>query len=364
MFVRMQRAHVAKGALIAVSFALFSLLVGCRSVVSVPEGDTEASASSASLRQQLVIIVHGDANYLYHGDEGAPHRADEETLREAFAAARSMPRTELFVVHQRPADSFLGLVPRDDGTLYHFRRGRLLHQTTYEQDRSAPLATEAQWIQRHRAAVDSSARTAVLYYGHAIPEQSRPGYHRSRPGLAFGIDGLVRGLSPLAGPGDSMLDAVVLSTCDGGTPHTVAALSGHARHLLAAPNDLHLSFIDADLLASLAPESETATWMRRLAAGAFERLSERTVTAVGLATYDLDRAGPIARRLARQVPSDTTAAPSGGRTLDCRRVLGTAVDTMGVRTWYRPARFGPRADRESHSGWGCLPASSRNQDDP
>jgi hypothetical protein len=326
-------------------------------MVSVPETGKEEVPRPRPVQQRIVVVVHGDASYLYHDRDGTAHQADEETLREVFAAARAMQRAELFVVHQRPTDPLFGLIPRDDGTLYHFRHGRLVRQTTYKQDRTDPLSVEAEWIRSHRASVDSSVLTAALYYGHAVPERPRAGYHRSRPDAPFGVGALARGLDRLR-PTASPLDALVLSTCDGGTPHTVSALAPHARHLLAAPGDLHLSFIDADLLAGLASETDPAPWTRRLAERAFDRLTTRTVTATTLATYDLDRAGPTARRMARRVPPDTSGAAAGARHVDCQTVLGAAVDTTGVRTWHRPARFGPRADRTSHSGWACVPPAS------
>jgi hypothetical protein len=336
--------------------AALALLVGaCRSVVPVPPPDAEGTASTAPLRQRLVVVVHGDAGYLYHTPDGTPHRADAETLREAFAAARAMPRAEVFVFHQRPHAPLLGLIPRDDGTLYHFRRGRLVRRTTYDQRRARPFTAEAALLREHRTPVpDSALFTAALYYGHAVPERARPGYHRSRPEVPFGVEGLARGLGRLrpAGP----FDALVLSTCDGGTPPTLAALAPRARSVLAAPADLHLSFVDADLLSTVAGTTDPQAWTRRLADRAFERLTGRITTAVTLATYDVDRAAPTARRWARRVRPDTSTAPTGARHVDCRRALDRPIDTAGVRVWDRPARFGPAADRPPHSGWGCVPA--------
>jgi hypothetical protein len=324
---------------------------GCRSIVSVPSADAPSSPPSSELRQRIVVLVHGDASYLYHSPDGTPHQADEETLHEAFAAARALPQAEVFVVHLRPHDPFLGLIPRDDGTLYHFRRGRLRHRTTYDQSRDTPFAAEASLLNKHRApAPDSTLFTAALYYGHAVPERPRPGYHRSRPAVPFDIGALGKGLGKLTTA--DAFDALVLSTCDGGTPHTVAALAPQARTLLASPGDLHLSFLDADLLPALPTASPTA-WAARFAERAYERLTDRVTTAVTLATYDLPRVAPTARSLAQTAAPDTATTPTGGRHLDCRRVLGTPVDTAGVRVWHRPARFGPQADHTTHSGWGC-----------
>lgn len=322
-------------------------------MVPVPDPVQEDAAPSGPIQQRIVVIVHGDASYLYHDGEGRAHQTDRETLRETFSATRSMPTAEIFVFHQRPQDKLLGLFRRDDGTFYHFRGGSLLRQATYEQDRSAPLAAEATLLRASSPPVDSSVLTAALYYGHAIPEEPRPGYHRSRPTVPFGVGSLAHGLDRLAGPNTSAFDAVVLSTCDGGTPHTIDALAPRARHVLASPGDLHLSFIDADLLAAADSTTDPAQWTGTLAEGAFGRLTARTVTAVTLAAYEVGQVTPAARRMAREVQPDTSAAPAGTRDVDCRTVLGPGIDTTGVRTWDRPARFGPQADRAPHSGWGC-----------
>jgi hypothetical protein len=345
--------------IVAPIVGLFSLLIGCRSVVSVPDAGDETAVPSASIQQRIVVVVHGDASYLYHDTDGTPHQADEETLREAFAAARQMPDAEVFVFHQRPQDRLLGLFPRDDGTFYHFRQGRLRHRSTYAQNRAEPLAAEAALLRAHRSPdADTGLFTAALYYGHAVPEEARAGYHRSQSNVPFGIEGLAQGLNRLAGPEHTAFDAVVLSTCDGGTPPTLAALAPHARSVLAAPGDLHLSFVDADLLSSIANVTESTAWTKQLAEQAFDRLTTRVTTKVTLTTYDLDRLAPAARQMARRVRPDTSTAPTGGRHVDCRRVFNAPVDTSGVRVWHRPARFGPQADRTEHSGWGCLPSSN------
>ncbi len=346
----------------ALTMGLFVLLSGCQSLVPVPAREGEVGAPSGPVQQEIVVVVHGDASYLYYDRDGTAQQADEETLREAFAAARQMSNAEVFVFHQRSQDRLFGLFPRDDGTLYHFRRGRLQGQTTYDQNRTEPFSAEAALLRARRASdSESNLFTAALYYGHAVPEEARPGYHRSQSDVGFGIEGLAQGLDRMGEAAPKAFDAVVLSTCDGGTPPTLAALAPHARSVLAAPGDLHLSFVDADLLPPVADTTEATAWTQRLAKQAFDRLATRVTTAVTLATYDLDRVGPSARQMARQVRPDTSTAPTGGRHVDCRRVLDAPVDTSGVRVWHRPARFGPRADDDTHSGWGCLSNAPRSR---
>ncbi len=334
-------------------------MAGCRSVVPVTTSGTEAESPSttAQLTWRLFIIVHGDASYLYHGPDGRVHEADVETLNEAFSAAQSLPRAEVFIFHQRPRDRLLGIFPRDDGTLYHFRRGRLHRQITYDQNRDVPLAEEAALAETHRApAPDSSLFTAALYYGHAVPGRQVAGYHQSAGEVSFGISALAKGFGRLSRSG--RFDTVVLSTCNGGAPPSVAAVAPYGRTLVAAPGDLHLSFIDADLLPDLSAPKDSSTptpevWANRLAERAFDRLNRRVATTVTLATYDLGRVRPTARRMARQVAPDTSTAPTGTRHVDCRQVLDVPVDTAGVQVWHRPAQFGRQAGQEDHSGWGC-----------
>lgn len=358
--MRPLQAAVQVAAVLA-SIVLLILAGGCRSTVPVPLADPVESAPSAEIRQRIVVVVHGDANYLYHDAEGDPHQADAETLREGFAAAQEMPRSEVFIFHQRPESSVLGLFSQDDGTFYHFRRGRLHTESTYDQDRTDSFKAEAALLRSHRASPgDSSLFTAAMYYGHAVPERPRPGYHHSRSDVPFGIEDLARGLDRMIGPSSSSFDSVVLSTCNGGTPHTLTALEGRAKAVLASPGELHLSFIDADLLPFVSSTQDPAIWTRRLAEQAFTRLSDRTTTAVTLSAYNLRQIDSTAHRLAQETNPDTSTAPTGSRHIDCRAVMDVPVDTTGVRTWFRPARFGPRADQESHSGWGC-PTARRRQ---
>jgi hypothetical protein len=290
----------------------------------------------------LVVVVHGDASYTFHDTTGTRQAADEKVLREAFAAARSMPSAEAFVFHQRSRRAIFGLFPRDDGTVYHFVAGRLASQQAYR--RTSGWDTEITLV-RERARVLSPERRIVAYYGHAVPETLAP-YHRSRPDDSLSVDRVAKAVQMLGGA-----DVSVLSTCYGGTPNTVTALSPATRYLVASPGDLHLSMIDADLLSMLTREGPVETTVDAFTRRAFQRLTDRTVTETVLARYDTEAAASTARALGGELPSATGAQPA----VDCTTQTDAPIDTAGVRVWYRSAAFG-RPGAATHSGWACAPS--------
>jgi hypothetical protein len=244
------------------------------------------------------------------------------------------------VFHQRPQRAILGLFPRSDGTAYHFAGGRLVGTETYR--RASGYEAEVQHVRRHTR-VDDPERRIVAYYGHAVPE-APASYHRSHPGDSLSVDVLAESIAAMGGA-----DVTVLSTCDGGTPHTVATLASATRYLVASPGDLHLSMIDGDLLSVLAGEEPVAAAVDAFAQEAFSRLARRTVTKTVIARYDTWAAAPTARTLdARLAPATGT-----GPAVDCASQTDAPLDTAGVRVWYRAPRFGPNARHSTHSGWAC-----------
>lgn len=333
----MMRSHGFWFALGAVLF-----LSGCAAgIVSVPESTPPTGPPApSSLDHQVIVVVHGDASYTYHDTTGTRRAADEKVLREAFAAARSTPHAEAFVFHQRSQRSFLGLFPRDDGTAYHFAGGRLLATQTYR--RSSGWDAEVAYVRSHTR-TSTPERRVVAYYGHAVPETPAP-YHRSHPADSLSVDVLARALASLGGA-----DVTVLSTCDGGTPHTVATLAPETRYLVAAPGDLHLSMIDGDLLPILLQDAPAPAAVDAFVQRAFSRLTSRTVTETVLARYDTHAAAPLARDLDARLRSATGTEPA----VDCASLTRIPTDSTGVRVWLRAPKFGPNARRSTHSGWAC-----------
>ena len=334
------RTSRAQSALLVLLLAALSG-AACRSAVPV------VPTPSSPIARQVIYVVHGDASYLYHDDEGTARQADEDAVAAAQRVAAGLADTEVFIFHQRAQRRLLGLFARSDGTWIHYRGERRIGEGRYRRT-AEPLAAEAELLDRH--GVRTAPTRTLLYYGHAIPEAGVQGYSRSHPDWAFSTslfaEGLAR-LSPLP------FDLVVLSTCANGTPGTLAALAPHAQVVVAAPADLHLSHLDSDALLT-APSDDPHAQAHALARTSFARLDTTTQTAVTIVAYDLTRLAPAlaalqptyADRLQEPTP------PTAYRDCAVDSSFANRLPTEGVTVWHRPARFG-RNKAPIHSGWAC-----------
>lgn len=332
---------------------LVGVLLGCSG--GLPLSD---SSSDTSPDHTLIYVIHGDGDYLYH-ENGIERQADQQALAEARLVAAHAPRTEVFIFHQRSSRDFLGLFSRPDGTFYHYRDGTLIARHTYRRSPGDTSFTEEAALYHDRRQAEGSNRT-LLYYGHQVAEESRTGYHASYSKKSFGLDELVEGLEAFGGS-ENPFGLVVLSTCNNGTPGTVAALAPLTRYLLASPGNLHLSYIDSHPLHRVATaERGIEDVAPQLAEWAFNRLDERTETAVTLTLYDTEALGPGLDDLASSYERARAhhfadQEPLRVGFVDCRERLLPKVrfPASGVRTWYQAPSFGPQSQKDAHSGWGC-----------
>lgn len=333
------------------------LLVGCSSTAPL-SAEEDAAGDKARPAHTLIYVIHGDGGYLYH-ENGTARRADRKALKEAKLVAEHAPGAEVFIFHQRPERRFLGLFARSDGTFYHYRAGEQVEKKAYRRDPSGTGLSREAALYRERRHPEAASR-ALLYYGHEVEEEGGERYHGSHPVHAFGLSELVGGLKQF-GAEEDPFDLLVLSTCNNGTPGTLHALASLARYVIAAPGDLHLSYIDSHPLHRLGQTEEGIERVaQHLARWAFERLSARTETAVTLALYDTERLQPF---LARALPAyEATRArlpeerASGlVEYVDCRdeAMPGLQAEHAGVERWYRPPAFGAQSQKEVHSGWAC-----------
>jgi hypothetical protein len=362
---------------------------GVPSADFAPSAHSADSADSVPPRFQFIYVVHGDAGYTYYDKAGKRRSADLEALDQAAQVASLSPAAEVFVFHQKPK-RFMGIFPRGDGTLNLYRAGRLIRSLRYDRPSDEnPLAGEARLFHALSAGAPGLTGTGGVearvfaYFGHEIPDAAGRAYSRSRPDTGFSMAEFSRGLGlfgspshPGAGtegppPEGKTFELVILSACHGGTPGATRALAPYASWVLAAPGELHLSYLDTRALAGMAEAGgppleagEIGAWGRIIASESFERLKESTVTEITLALYDTERASAWldARAMAQRgaqgpVPAESRESEIPGRAgpRDCADDphFGGGGEDAGVMVFHQPPRFGRNKGKTFLSGWEC-----------
>lgn len=353
---------------------------------------TAAAARDSSLRFQIVYVIHGDAGYLWYDDAGIRHQADVDALAQARRTAEDAAAAEVFIFHQKPT-RFLRVFHGADGTLWHYRKGRLLRRVPYARPGvgapyriEAGLEPEAELFARFAAlpaprrcglpAQDPPVRI-LAYFGHGIPVTGKIPYNRSRPDMAFSLASFSRGLVHFGGPAcppRKPFSLVILSACHGGTPEATLALAPYADWVLAAPGELHLSYLDTRALARLARENpipfetgHAGLWGRAIAMESFARLGATVRTGVTISLYETARASEYLEHHRGTWGSSADAAglygtvagptlfaePAAYRDCGLNPEFGNGGAEAGIQVFHRPARFGIDRGKESHSGWEC-----------
>ncbi len=319
--------------------------------------------------QSIVFLIHGDADYLYHGADGTAFQADEEAMKEALRVGERNPKAEVFIFHERPRKRRLFLFPRNDGTFYYFRAGKLVAEETYRRGQGdSRLDPEVAFYHTYRSKQHTPPVRMLVYMGHEIPEMDNVPYDASRRKGEFSVDHFSRGMAGLTA-GTGPFDLLVLSACYSGTPHSIGAMIPFAKSIVASPDNLHLSHLDLAPLERLdlklgqeeGGESVNAVsdFARDFARASFDRLSDEIQTVVTVAVYDTDRVRSYMDWVAPAYDSTLAAlqevAPARLEHVDCVDIGRFTLPEMseGVDMLYRAPRFGRRADRAVHSGWQC-----------
>jgi transposase InsO family protein len=106
-------------------------------------------------------------------------------------------------------------------------------------------------------------------------------------------------------------------------------------------------------------EEDVSGFASTFAQHAFDRLAEDIQTGVTVAVYDIDRVRGFLDSVddtydRTLVALEGTPPPSSER-CDCAEDPAYALPgiSQGIEVLYRPPRFGPLKQKESHSGWGC-----------
>jgi hypothetical protein len=364
---------------------LFACLFACMAVACAPASkglpatalpDAGASAESAPpIRFQFIYVVHGDAGYTWYDNTGSRHSADLEALDQAARVARQSPAAEVFVFHQKPK-RFLGIFPGPDGALSVYRHGRLLLTRNYDRPEGEnPLAAEARLF--HALSAGPRGRTGTgrvearvfAYFGHEIPASPGQVYSRSRSDTDFAMESFAAGLGLFGtqdGSEGKTFELVILSACHGGTPGATRALAPYASWLLAAPGELHLSYLETRALSEMADAGapplqagEIGTRGRIIASESFERQKGSTVTEITLALYDTERAAAWleAHPAWTDGSSGRERGTAGGTAVyrDCGNdpAFGAGGEDAGVLIFHQAPRFGRDKHKVFRSGWEC-----------
>ena len=341
---------------------LVLLLFSCSSIPLTRRETPLGEGSVLPLRYSMVFIIHGDGDYLYHDTRGHAHRADEETLGGATRVAVRNPQAEVFIFHQRARRHTLFFFPHRDGKIYYYRHGQLLAKESYWRDQGpSRFDPEVELYHRFHEEEHHQLVRLFFYFGHQIPEFDGAGYDVSYPDRTFIVHELADGLRRFTGD-STKFDLIVLSTCFGGTPHSIAALAPYTRTIVASPDNLHLSYFDLHPFERLdvgLQGGDVTGFAKYFARQAFDRLIEDIQTAVTVAVYDVDRVQGYVHAVDGVYEHALNILkgqkPGLAEHCDCAEDSAYVLPGMseGVDVHYRPPRFGRSKNKQNHSGWEC-----------
>ncbi len=344
-----------------------AVLVACSYQNRIKPG----TLSKEPVHYSLVFIIHGDGSYIYHDIRGNTYRADEQALEQAHRVADSLRDAEVFIFHQKPKKSFLVLFPQKDGQAYYYRNGKLfIHQPYFWTRSDSILGFESQFFAKH-SRLSKQGRRLLFYYGHQIPEFEPHIYHRSHR-KPFSIDLFRQGLTSLFKKGkqrDNNIDGIILSTCHGGTPAVLYALSPLSHLLLASPGTLHLSHIDSEPMISLLHQKSNGfkRMMHRFSRQVFINLTKRTETPVSLVLYDTNQFEfKLDSLMTAYTDRQKVFNQRPVRCIDCETdpKIKPYLPSKGVTVFFRPSQFGKSKHKKQHSGWGCWVPEDRSLTPP
>jgi hypothetical protein len=334
-----------------------------------------------------LIIVHGDASYLYHDEEGSPHQADEEVIARAVALAEGAKQAEVHIFHLNPVKGALLFRGGAESDYSLYRGGELVKEERYRRDIGNPgFQAEVEMFRQNvfggkhspgDGAEEAGERgggwkgfehSFFFFFGHQIPEFDGRGYNLSRPHATFTVDDLTDGLDGFrrAGLRGNPFDLVVLSVCYGGTPGILLKTAPRARYIMTSPDVLHLSQFDLSGFREPARIRRQGLhpFLREAAYDAFEVLCSATRTTVTVALYDAGAIEALLEPARDRIMAHIRAAqetPGVVEYYDCGDggEFAALRGSAAVDVFYRPPQFGRDRDRRTHSGlecWRVLPS--------
>lgn len=330
---------------------------GCTSA-----GTISTAPEESGVKYSIIYMIHADANYLYHEDDGTARRADEEVLKEARQIGENASTGEVFIFRQLPERKFLWLFPKNSRELLLYRNGKLAGKQKYAPGKEPQvfMAESGLYQNYSTTAGKQSVPQYFLYFGHEIPEEHGRGYHHSLPDIPMDVNHFAEGMKSFL-PESSRFSMAILSTCNNGTSQSIKQLVPITDFVVASPQNLHLSHIDTDALALLenARPPHAGVLAGTIAENTFQRLSKTIQTAITLSVYNTEQVKSYLSEMNKiyQDYSDTADQNIPEDNIDCAAFpfFRNGKYTTGVQTWFQPAKFGPNSSAKTHSGWGCRP---------
>ncbi|MBN1998685.1 hypothetical protein JW935_14085 [candidate division KSB1 bacterium] len=238
----------------------------------------------------------------------------------------------------------------------------MLAQEFYWRDQgSSRFDPEVELYHRFCAGEPPRPVRIFFYFGHKIPEFASAGYDASYSHQTFIVHELADGLKRFTRD-FTKFDLIVLSTCFGGTPHTIAALAPYTQTIIASPGNLHLSYFDLHPFERLdvgLQDGEIAAFAKNFARQAFDQLTKDIQTAITVAVYDVERVQGYLNSVDGIYNHALTTlkrqTPGFFEHRDCAEDSAYVLPGMseGLDVFYRSPRFGRTKNKQNHSGWEC-----------
>ena len=338
---------------ILAAFILF--VTGCKTQQPL----NRTAPFSNEIRYSAIYLIHADANYLYHNEDGDALKADEKVLAEAMKVGEKAISGEVFIYHLKPEKKILWLFPRKDRRVLHYRNGELIADRLYSPMQDSLLfKAESDFYAQNRVSSASRPEKVLLYFGHEIPVSDGAGYHRTLPEIPVNADNFSKSIQLFLTNAQETFALTVLSTCNNGSPQMAQLLSPYSGFLLASPQNLHLSHIDSkDLTLFEDEDQDLKNIATQLAENTFQRMSTSLQTAVTLSLYDLKEVNEYMTDYydLYQAYLTENKIRENRENVDCSQldIFKEMKNHRGVSRWYKPPQFGRNAEASVHSGWGC-----------
>lgn len=304
-----------------------------------------------SVDLSVIIMIHGDAGYLYHDQEGKKQEADQRILGRAIKVAGQLDNAEVFIYHQKRLEKFLFFFKKKDGDFYYFRNGRFYIKKAYSRAKSVKqLSAESQLYHQYRS-VTPAGKRLFFYYGHQIPDVQNEPYHASYANLDYSIDDFGRGLESFAV--NSKFDLLVMSTCYSASVPHLKKLIAYSRFLIASPENLHLSYMDIEPLTEFSRFADVYEFATYFAKSVYHSLANTSRTVVSIGLYESEKLVPA---LSHMKDYGTARFSHSPEYVDCFDLYSadSLMNMPGVEVLYKPPQFGPNKLKRSHSGLECL----------